>query len=62
LASSHDVAKLAVALAVTAVVGYATIPWLLAYLRRRTMFVFIVYRIVLAAVLVALLASGRIVN
>jgi undecaprenyl-diphosphatase len=62
LASSNDAAKLAVALVVTAAVGYATIPWLLAYLRRRTTFVFIVYRIVLAAVLVALLASGRIAD
>ena len=58
LASSSDVAKLSVALVVTAVVGYATIPWLLGYLRRRTMFVFIVYRLVLAGLLVALLAGG----
>ena len=62
LASSNDAVKLIVALVVTAAVGYATIPWLLAYLRRSTTFVFIVYRIVLAAVLVALLASGRITN
>jgi undecaprenyl-diphosphatase len=62
LASSNDMAKLAVALVVSAAVGYATIPWLLAYLRRNTTFVFIVYRIMLAAVLVVLLASGRIAN
>jgi undecaprenyl-diphosphatase len=60
LASSQDAAKLAVALVVTAVVGYATIPWLLAFLRRRTMMVFIVYRLLLAALLLFLLASGRI--
>ena len=60
LASSGDAAKLAVALVVTAIVGYATIPWLLAYLRKRTTFVFIVYRLALAALLVWLLASGRI--
>ena len=59
LASSHDVAKLAVALVVTAVVGYATIPWLLGVLAQRTMFVFIVYRLLLAALLLCLLASGR---
>jgi undecaprenyl-diphosphatase len=60
LKSSSDAAKLAVALVVTAIVGYATIPWLLAYLRKRTMFVFIVYRLALAALLVWLLATGRI--
>jgi undecaprenyl-diphosphatase len=60
LASSQDVAKLAVALVVTAAVGYATIPWLLAYLRKRTMTVFIVYRLALAALLVWLLNTGRI--
>ena len=60
LKSSSDAAKLAVALVVTAIVGYATIPWLLAYLRKRTMFVFIVYRLALAALIVWLLATGRI--
>jgi undecaprenyl-diphosphatase len=60
LASSTQAAKLGVALAVTAVVGYATIPWLLAFLRRRTMLVFIVYRLLLAALLVYLLVGGRI--
>jgi undecaprenyl-diphosphatase len=58
-ATSQDAVKLAVALVLTAVVGYATIPWLLAYLRRRTTFVFIVYRLMLAAVLLYLLFSGR---
>jgi undecaprenyl-diphosphatase len=62
LASSSDVAKLSVALVVTAAVGYATIPWLLYYLRRRTMFVFIVYRLALAGLLLALLAGGWIDN
>jgi undecaprenyl-diphosphatase len=58
--STGDEVKLAVALIVTAVVGYATIPWLLGYLRRHTLFVFIVYRLILAAVLFYLLFSGRI--
>jgi undecaprenyl-diphosphatase len=62
LSSSSDAAKLVVALVVTAAVGYATIPWLLAYLRRSTTLVFIVYRVVLAAVLVGLLATGWITN
>jgi undecaprenyl-diphosphatase len=52
--------KLFAALVVTAVVGYATIPWLLAFLRNRTMLVFIVYRFLLAILLLYLLASGRI--
>jgi undecaprenyl-diphosphatase len=60
LSSTADAAKLGVALVVTAVVGYATIPWLLAYLRKRTTFVFIVYRLLLAAFLLWLLATGRI--
>jgi undecaprenyl-diphosphatase len=60
LSSTADAAKLGVALVVTAVVGYATIPWLLAYLRKRTTFVFIVYRLLLAALLLWLLAYGRI--
>ena len=62
LSSSQDATQLAVALVVTAAVGYATIPWLLAYLRKRTTLVFIVYRLALAGLLVALLASGRIVD
>jgi len=62
LASSSHVAKLAVALVVTAVVGYATIPWLLAFLRRRTTFVFIVYRLLLAGLLIYLLTTGRITS
>jgi undecaprenyl-diphosphatase len=62
LGSSQDVAKLVVALVVTAAVGYATIPWLLAYLRRRTTLVFILYRLVLAGLLVWLLATNRIAS
>ncbi|MEX2308224.1 MAG: undecaprenyl-diphosphatase UppP [Pirellulales bacterium] len=60
LSSSTQIAKLSVALIVTAVVGYATIPWLLAFLRRRTTFAFIVYRLLLAGLLIYLLASGLI--
>lgn len=58
LSSRQDALKLLVALVVTAIVGYATIPWLLGFLRKRTMFVFIVYRLLLAALLLALLTSG----
>jgi undecaprenyl-diphosphatase len=60
LSSPQDATKLAVALVITAAVGYATIPWLLAFLRRRTMLVFIVYRLLVAALLLSLLASGQI--
>jgi undecaprenyl-diphosphatase len=60
LKSGDDAAKLVVALIVTAAVGYATIPWLLGFLRKRTMLVFVVYRLLLAGLLLLLLASGRI--
>jgi undecaprenyl-diphosphatase len=60
LASGDDAAKLIVALIVTAVVGYATIPWLLGFLRNRTTFVFIVYRLLLAGLLLYLLSAGLI--
>jgi undecaprenyl-diphosphatase len=62
LSSSQDATKLATALVITAAVGYATIPWLLAFLRRRTMFVFIVYRLLLAALLLVLLTSRHIAS
>jgi undecaprenyl-diphosphatase len=58
LTSPLESAKLAVGLLVTAAVGYATIPWLLAFLRKRSTFVFIAYRIALAAILIVLLANG----
>jgi undecaprenyl-diphosphatase len=58
LASSQDAAKWAVAVAVAGVVGYATIPWLLGYLRTRTMTGFIIYRLLLAALLLWLLSRG----
>jgi undecaprenyl-diphosphatase len=60
LASGNDAAKLCVALIVTAIVGYATIPWLLGFLRNRTTFLFVVYRLLLAALLLYLLWAGRI--
>jgi undecaprenyl-diphosphatase len=59
LASANDAVKLVVALLVTAAVGYATIPWLLGFLRKHTMFVFIVYRLALAGLLLYLLHVGR---
>jgi undecaprenyl-diphosphatase len=58
LATADDATKLAVALVVTAAVGYATIPWLLGYLRTRTTALFIIYRLLLAAMLLGLLLGG----
>jgi undecaprenyl-diphosphatase len=60
--STENTVKLGVALVVTAIVGYATIPWLLGFLRKRTMFVFIFYRLILAAVLLALLSAGVLID
>jgi undecaprenyl-diphosphatase len=60
LASSQDAAKLGVALIISGVVGYITIPWLLGYLRTRTTTVFIVYRLLLAILLLGLLLAGLI--
>jgi undecaprenyl-diphosphatase len=62
LASSDQVTNLVVATVVAGIVGYATIPWLLGYLRTRTMWVFIIYRLLLAALLVWLLQTGRLAD
>jgi undecaprenyl-diphosphatase len=56
-ASARGTVQLVVAIVVAGAVGYATIPWLLAYLRKRSTFVFIVYRLLLAALLFYLLFS-----
>lgn len=60
LTSGNDAAKLLTALVVTAIVGYATIPWLLGFLRKRTMLIFIVYRLLLAGLLLYLLSTDKI--
>jgi undecaprenyl-diphosphatase len=62
LASQSQVLNLVVALVTSAVVGYATIPWLLGFLRTHSTTVFIVYRLLLAGLLLVLLSSGRITN
>jgi undecaprenyl-diphosphatase len=62
LGSQDQVVQLVVALVVTGLVGYATIPWLLGFLRSHSTFVFIVYRLLLAALLVALLINGTIAS
>ena len=50
---------LAVGLAVTVVVSYASIAWLLKFLRTRTMIPFVIYRVALGVLIFALLAAGR---
>ena len=43
-----------VGIVVSAIVGYATIAWLIRYLQSNTLRVFIVYRIVVGVVVIAL--------
>jgi len=61
LLKSNDVggAALAVGLLAAAGAGYLSIAWLLRFLRARTTMPFVIYRIALGALLLALLASGR---
>jgi undecaprenyl-diphosphatase len=49
-----------VATIVSFVVGLASIAWLIRYLSRHSMFVFVGYRFVLGAVVIGLLASGTV--
>lgn len=60
LASSQDVAALAVATVAALVSGYAAIAFLLYYLRTHTTYVFVAYRLLLGGLLFYLLADGRI--
>lgn len=52
--------EVGVAALVAGIVGYACIAWLLKYLARRSVLVFVVYRLVLGIFLAGLLATGRI--
>jgi undecaprenyl-diphosphatase len=56
---SGSALPLAVATVVSGVVGYLSIWFLLSFLRRRSTFVFIAYRVALGTAILALLASGR---
>lgn len=51
---------LAVATIVAGVIGYLSIWFLLAFLRRNTTAIFIIYRLILGSILLALLWSGKI--
>lgn len=58
LPSRAELLPVAVATAVAGVTGYASIAWLLRYLRTRTLVGFAVYRVALGALLVTLLWAG----
>jgi undecaprenyl-diphosphatase len=58
---AHDIGgtPLAVGLIVAALSGYASIAWLLKFLRTRSTMPFVIYRVVLGIAIIAMLASGR---
>jgi undecaprenyl-diphosphatase len=58
LATESAVIDLVIATVVSGIVGYATIAWLLSYLKRHTTWVFIAYRVALGALLLFLLWKG----
>jgi undecaprenyl-diphosphatase len=47
-----------VATVIAFVIGYATIAWLLRYVERHSIYVFVWYRVVLGAVLFVALSAG----
>lgn len=56
--AAHQGLALALGTAVSAIVGYLAIAWLLNYLRKYSMNVFVIYRIALGAGILAALAAG----
>jgi undecaprenyl-diphosphatase len=58
---SHELggATLAIGLLAAVVASYASIAWLLKYLRTRTTIPFVIYRVALGTLLFALIATGR---
>ena len=59
LATQEHVHDLIIATVVSFVVGYASIAFLLAYLKKHTTWLFIVYRLVLGVLLLVLLHAGK---
>jgi len=53
LLSGVSIVNLAVSTAVSAVVGYASIAFLISYLRRHSTYVFIIYRLIVGAIVLA---------
>ncbi len=58
LSSQDDAVALAVAAVISGIVGYASIAFLLGYLKRHSTWVFIVYRVIVGAALLMLLRAG----
>ncbi|MCC6475751.1 undecaprenyl-diphosphatase UppP [bacterium] len=58
LSSDAGLSNLIVATVVSAIVGYASIAFLLGYLKRHSTYLFIVYRIVVGVLLLGLLGAG----
>jgi undecaprenyl-diphosphatase len=56
--TGSDVLHLVVGAGVAGIVGYWSIAWLLGYLKRHPTYVFVVYRLFLAAAIFAMLAAG----
>jgi undecaprenyl-diphosphatase len=59
LATQEHVHDLIVATVVSFVVGYASIAFLLSYLKKHTTWLFIIYRLAMGALLLALLHAGK---
>ena len=59
LASQADLVNLLTATVVSCVVGYATIAFLLGYLKKHTTYLFILYRLGLGSLLLVLLYMSR---
>jgi undecaprenyl-diphosphatase len=58
LASQGDIINLVIATVVSGLIGYATIAFLLEYLKRHSTYLFIIYRLALGATLLLLLFTG----
>jgi len=58
LATQEDAIGLLIATVISGVVGYASIAFLLTYLRRHSTYVFIAYRLLLGGLILVLLAKG----
>jgi undecaprenyl-diphosphatase len=60
LKTKEDIFNLIIATVIAGVVGYASIAWLIGYLKRHTTYVFISYRIIMGLLLLGLLLADRI--
>jgi len=58
MASSTELVNLSIATVMAGVVGYASIAFLISFLKRHSTAIFIMYRIMLAAVILIMLQSG----